>query len=131
MDFPMQETGSTGGARAAGGAIAFDMRDHLVPRRLTMVMWNQAFLLRHLPGGSYEDYERVLDEAMERGYNTLRLDPLPQLVDLAKPEAVHRWGPSQGPRSCPGAGTRGERVPSGVDSSSSWRSSWRAASPTH
>ena len=45
----------------------YDMRDGLCPRRLTMVMWDNAFLLRHGPGGSFEDFDRVLDEAMERG----------------------------------------------------------------
>ena len=64
------------------------MRDYLNPRRLTLAMWDQAFLLRHIPGGSFEDYDRVLDEAVERGYNTLRLDPLPQILDLSHPEVV-------------------------------------------
>jgi len=54
-------------------------------------MWDQAFLLRHAPGESYADYDRVLDEASERGYNTLRLDPLPQLLDLTQPERVFSW----------------------------------------
>jgi len=67
------------------------MREHLKPRRLTLAMWDQAFALRHVPGGSFEDYDRVLDEAIERGYNTLRLDPMPQWVDLAHPERVLAW----------------------------------------
>lgn len=85
MEFPSQETNmnSVGGGMQAG---RFDPRQQLNPRRLTLAMWDQAFLLRHIPGGSFENYERVLDEAIERGYNTLRLDPLPQLLDLAHPE---------------------------------------------
>ncbi len=67
----------------------FDMRQWLEPRRLTTVMWDHAFLTRHVPGESFEDYDRVLDEAVERGYNTLRLDPLPQVIDLSKPETVY------------------------------------------
>ena len=67
----------------------FDMREWLEPRRLTTVMWDHAFLTRHVPGDSFEDYDRVLDEAVERGYNTLRLDPLPQVIDLSKPEIVY------------------------------------------
>lgn len=92
MDFPLQQSGSPRRRLdLTGSAGQFDMRQWLDPRRLTIVMWDQAFLLRHVPGESYEDYERVLDEAIERGYNTLRLDPLPQLIDLAHPEKVFRW----------------------------------------
>ncbi|MCE5277933.1 MAG: cellulase-like family protein [Planctomycetaceae bacterium] len=64
----------------------FDMRDWLQPRRMTAVMWDHAFLTRHVKGDSFEDYDRVLDEAIERGYNTLRIDPVPQSIDLSKPE---------------------------------------------
>jgi hypothetical protein len=90
MDFPTQESSSPRW-RHTPSAGRFDMRDGLTPRRLTLAMWDQAFLLRHIPGGSYEDTDRVLDEAIERGYNTLRLDPLPQLLDLAQPEKVFTW----------------------------------------
>lgn len=91
MNFPLQQSGSArNNPQPAAGR--FDMRDWLSPRRLTIVMWDQAFLLRHGPGESYQDYDRVLDETIERGYNTLRLDPLPQLIDLAHPETVFAWG---------------------------------------
>jgi hypothetical protein len=90
MNFPLQQTNSPTSSLAIPGQ-GFDMRDRLDPRRLTIVMWDQAFLLRHQPGGSYEDYDKVLDQASERGYNTLRLDPLPQLLDLAHPEKVYAW----------------------------------------
>ena len=62
------------------GPDGFDMRDHLSPRRLTMAMWDVAYALRHGPGGSFANYDRVLDEAVERGYNTLRIDPMPCLL---------------------------------------------------
>jgi hypothetical protein len=78
--------------RHAGGEYnAFDMRDYLKPRRLTMAMWDVAYALRHMPGGSFADYDRVLDQAVERGYNTLRIDPMPQWIDLSKPERVLEW----------------------------------------
>lgn len=67
------------------------MRDYLCPKRLTMAMWDQAFLLRHIPGGSYEDYDKVLDETIERGYNTVRLDPMPHLIDLNNPKLKLTW----------------------------------------
>ena len=89
-EFPMQVSGSARSQQPFSTGL-FDMRDWLNPRRLTIVMWDQAFLLRHAPGESYENYDRVLDETIERGYNTLRLDPMPQLLDLDYPETVIRW----------------------------------------
>ena len=90
MEFPTQ----VGFAQKGTNIIAadkYDMRDDLVPRRLTMAMWDQAFLLRHVPGGAFEDFDKVLDETIERGYNTVRLDPMPQLINLDRPEQVHVW----------------------------------------
>ncbi len=91
MDFPQQHPGATRASSPAAFGGSFDMRDHLSPRRLTLVMWDNAFVLRHGPGGSYENFDRVLDETIERGYNTLRLDPMPQWIDLAQPETVLEW----------------------------------------
>lgn len=51
-------------------------------------MWDQAFLLRHAEGESFADWDRVLDETVERGYNTVRIDPMPQVVDLSEPDRV-------------------------------------------
>lgn len=87
MDFPAQESSRALNARGARGS-GFDVRDWLSPRRVTAVMWDFAFLVRHMRGDSFEDYDRVLDEALERGYNTLRLDPLPQVVDLGDPGKI-------------------------------------------
>ena len=92
MDMPAQvpsHSSKTSATRLPAGA--FDPRDHLTPRRLTMAMWDQAFLLRHTPGGSFADWDRVLDETVERGYNTVRLDPMPQWIDLATPDAELHW----------------------------------------
>jgi len=69
----------------------YDPRADLVPHRLTLAMWDQAYLLRHAPGGSFADWNRVLDETVERGYNTVRLDPMPQWIDLADPDRVLNW----------------------------------------
>jgi hypothetical protein len=90
MDFPKQQP-SDRRATATGMGDPFDMREHLTPPRLTLAMWDQAFALRHRPGGSFADYDRVLDETVERGYNTVRLDPMPQWVDLTRPERVLKW----------------------------------------
>jgi hypothetical protein len=73
------------------GVASFDRRDQVDPRRLTHAMGGQVFLLRHLPVGSYENYDQVLDEATQRGCDTLRLDSLPRLIDLFRAETIHRW----------------------------------------
>jgi hypothetical protein len=44
----------------------------LQPRRLTLLMWDQAFLMRHAPSEAFADYDRVFDETSERGYNAFR-----------------------------------------------------------
>jgi hypothetical protein len=69
----------------------FDMRAGLKPSRLTMAMWDQAYALRHIPGGSFADYNRVLDETVARGYNTVRIDPMLQWIDLNNPDRVLKW----------------------------------------
>lgn len=51
-------------------------------------MWDFAFLSRHSVGDSFSDYDKTLDEAVERGYNTIRIDPLPQTIDLTQPEII-------------------------------------------
>jgi len=98
MEYPMQFAGGTEkGKRNTAQADRYgtwDLRDSLEPRRLTIVMWDQAFLFRHYPGGSYEDYDRVLDETIERGYNTLRLDPMPNWIDLSTSDTSYEFGGS-------------------------------------
>ena len=47
---PIQVTSASSGAKPAASAGKFDIRDRLSPRRLTIVMWDQAFLLRHDQG---------------------------------------------------------------------------------
>jgi len=95
MDFPSQYTGANSVSTSPSPLRRIDLRDQLTPRRLTMAMWDQAYVMRHIPGGSFADYDRVLDEAVERGYNTLRVDPMPQWVDLSRPERILNWGDPQ------------------------------------
>jgi hypothetical protein len=96
MDFPLQVTGTATPGSPRGDA-KFDCRKLLEPRRMTIMMWDQAYLVRHLPGESFADYGRVLDEAQERGYNTVRIDPLPNLIDLKSPQTVLSWADPQRP----------------------------------
>ena len=90
MNFPLQVSSSRPLSANASRA-SYDPRESLSPRRLTMTLWDQAFVLRPIPGGSFADYDRVLDETEERGYNTVRLDPMPQWVDLRAPDQVLSW----------------------------------------
>jgi hypothetical protein len=48
--------------------------------RLTISMWDFSWLMAHHPGGAYENLERRVVEARERGYNTLRIDCFPSRV---------------------------------------------------
>lgn len=48
--------------------------------RLTISMWDFSWLFAHHPGGAYEDLERRVVEAKERGYNTLRIDCFPSRI---------------------------------------------------
>ena len=114
MEFPMQFSGGAfrQGASYVGGG--YDMRDHLIPRRLTIVMWDQAFLFRHMPGRSFEDYDRVLDETVERGYNTLRLDPMPQYIDLDCPAQVFEQAGRASPHLMPWGAAEDVKGPLGA-----------------
>ncbi len=96
MDLPRQVTSIVSHPTPAPEA-KFDCREYLDPRRLTIMMWDQAYLLRHLPGESFADYAKVLGEAAERGYNTARIDPLPNLIDPEYPDAILTWADPQRP----------------------------------
>jgi len=105
---PLQVASDRPPSPSASGLDGFDMRNGLQPRRLTMAMWDQAYLFRHLPGGSYADYDSVLDETVDRGYNTVRLDPLPQWIDLRNPDRIFEWSDPHRPFMPWGAKTAGK-----------------------
>lgn len=48
------------------------------PRAITM--WEFSWIERRWPGAGYEDWDRALDELVERGYNAVRIDPFPHLL---------------------------------------------------
>ena len=58
----------------------YDMRKDLSPRRLTIAMWDFSWLFMHYPGGAYEDFDKVTDELLERGFNTIRIDAFPLVI---------------------------------------------------
>ncbi len=64
--------------------------------RLSIAMWDFSWLMGQYPGGAYEDLERRIAEAAERGYNTLRVDCFPSRI--LEPEStfpVTGWVPGK------------------------------------
>lgn len=47
---------------------------------LAIAMWDFSWILRHHRYGEFENWEKVLNELAERGYNAIRLDVMPQYV---------------------------------------------------
>ncbi|WFE82802.1 cellulase-like family protein [Parabacteroides chongii] len=48
------------------------------PRAITM--WDFSWLERRWPGAGYENWDKILDELEERGYNAIRIDAFPHLI---------------------------------------------------
>ncbi len=49
-----------------------------------ITMWDFSWIERQWPGAGYEDWDMVLDELSERGYNAVRIDAFPHLVSEDK-----------------------------------------------
>lgn len=60
--------------------VNYDMRSELSPSRLTIAMWDFSWLNQHYKGGFFEDYNKVIDELIERGFNTVRIDAFPLVI---------------------------------------------------
>jgi hypothetical protein len=54
--------------------------NHSYTKPLAIAMWDFSWLERVWPGGGYENWELVLDELVERGYDAVRIDAFPQFV---------------------------------------------------
>lgn len=48
---------------------------------LAIAMWDFSWLERRWPGAGYEDWGKALDELKERGYDAVRIDAYPHLID--------------------------------------------------
>jgi hypothetical protein len=59
----------------------YDIREGLTPRRMTIAMWDFSWLYGHYQGGPFEDFDHAIDELKQRGFNTVRIDAFPLLVD--------------------------------------------------
>ena len=62
-------------------------RGHTQPSAVSMGDFQ--WLERRWPGAGYEDWGRALDELSERGYNAVRIDAYPHLLDSG---AEIDWG---------------------------------------
>jgi hypothetical protein len=51
-----------------------------LPARLTITLWDFSWYVRTGPGEPFEDLDRAFAEAVERGYNTIRICAMPYLL---------------------------------------------------
>ncbi|HLH02965.1 MAG TPA: cellulase-like family protein [Bryobacteraceae bacterium] len=58
-----------------------------IRKPLAITMWDFSWLERRWPGAGYEDWDLVLNQLVERGYNAVRIDAYPHLV-AAAPEKM-------------------------------------------
>jgi hypothetical protein len=65
----------------------YDMREDLTPRRVTNAMWDFSWLRGHYPDGPFENFDKVTDELLERGFNTVRIDSFPWIIGNLKENA--------------------------------------------
>ena len=49
-------------------------------RPIKLTMWDWSWLSHRVPGGAFQDWSATLRQARDRGFNTIRFDPLPDLV---------------------------------------------------
>ena len=47
---------------------------------LAIAMWDFSWILRHHRYGEFENWDKVLKELVERGYNAVRIDAMPQFI---------------------------------------------------
>ncbi len=72
---PGSELIDKSGAKAKQGIRLNELR-----QPVAIAMWDFSWILRHHRFGSFEDWDAVLDGLVERGYNAIRMDAMPQFV---------------------------------------------------
>jgi hypothetical protein len=55
-------------------------RISLVDKPLAIAMWDFSWILRHHRYGEFMDWDKVLEELADRGYNSIRMDAMPQFI---------------------------------------------------
>ena len=108
----LQNVAYTSALGAAGGILsgsqAFDYANKMENNNsmeksympLAISMWDFSWLERRWTGAGYEDWDKVLAELKERGYNALRIDAYPHLVaenssklwTLNEVWSIQNWG---------------------------------------
>jgi sugar phosphate isomerase/epimerase len=74
------------GIGAIGPFQAGNKEQDIIPIRkdeygpLAISMWDFSWLERRWPGAGYENWDLILDQLIERGYNSLRIDAYPHLL---------------------------------------------------
>jgi Sugar-binding cellulase-like len=68
------------GGRAAQGTSPNPYAISTQRRPLAIAMWDFSWILRHHRLGEFENWDAVLDQLADRGYNAIRIDAMPHLV---------------------------------------------------
>ena len=56
------------------------MKINELKESLAIAMWDSSWLRRRYDGGGFENFDQVLDELVDRGYNAVRIDVFPHLI---------------------------------------------------
>lgn len=68
------------GLALSSGMPALGSSGHIQKRPLAIAMWDFSWLERRWTGAGYEDWDLVLDELKQRGYDAVRIDAYPHLI---------------------------------------------------
>jgi hypothetical protein len=87
---------------SAGNRIMANPESEKLSKRspLAITMWDFSWLERRWPGAGYEDWDKILKELTDRGYNAVRIDAYPHLVSADEDKIwrlkpvwnQHDWG---------------------------------------
>ena len=75
-------------AAAAPDPAKSSLHRHVKQHPLAITMWDFSWLERRWPGAGYEDWDLALKELKERGYDAVRIDAYPHLIQAG---ATRTW----------------------------------------